>query len=142
MVGRCPSAIIDLACRQEQLDWSCQWCLLRKIECPPPLGGKDVVVPRYPSHALSARLVECIRSWSFGILDRLVYPYRMGRLCNFNLDEYQHHCTNPELLLRILRCSTYNYVFWIHHCCHDASSEHGFVLPSVHLHPDWTLFPR
>ena len=65
------------------------------------MGLQGAVTPRYSTHSLLARLVERIRAWSFGILDRFMYTYRLGSVCNFDLDENQHSGTNSELLLRI-----------------------------------------
>jgi hypothetical protein len=63
------------------------------------MGVKDAITPRYSPHALLARLLEQIRPWPSGILDRFMYPYWLGSVCNFDLDEYQHNSTNPELFL-------------------------------------------
>ena len=105
------------------------------------MGLQGAVTPRYSTHSLLARLVERIRAWSFGILDRFMYTYRLGSVCNFDLDEHQHIGTNSELLLRIFRCSAYYHVFRIHHRRHDAPPKYSALLPGLHLHPYRTLPP-
>jgi len=128
LVGGCPGAVVNLTCRQEQLDWGCQWRLIRTLERPAQMGLKDVTAPRHSSHDLLARLMERIRPRSSGILHRFLHPYRLGSVRNFDLDEHQHNSTHPEFLVRIFRCPTYHHVLWVHHRCYDASSEYSPVL--------------